>query len=94
MATDDPPTLATLVQLRKAAGLNQDEAGDRLGLSGAKRRTSVSDWETGKSRPGVKHRADFVDYFLDALRLRRDPERMASVWTHIMVEIVGMEAVE
>ena len=41
-----------------------------------------------------KHRADFVDYLLDALRLRRDPERMASVWTHIMVEIVGLEAVE
>ena len=89
MATDDPQILTVLVQLRKAAGLNQAEAGTRLGLTGEKRRSTVSDWETRKSQPSIKHRADFVGYLLDALLLRRDPERMASVWTDIMVEIWG-----
>ncbi len=85
MAIDNPPTPVILAALRKRVGLSQDQAGARLGLIGAKRRTSVSNWETEKSNPSAKHRIHFIGYLLDILRLRRDPQLFAEIWTHIMV---------
>jgi transcriptional regulator with XRE-family HTH domain len=74
-----------LAELRRQANLNQDQAAEHLGLTGTKRRDSVSKYELGISRPGPARRTRFILYLLDILGLRDNPSEFEELWEEVMV---------
>ena len=74
-----------LAELRRQAGLSQDQAAEHLGLTGKKRRDSVSNYELAVSRPGPDKRTRFIIYLLDVLGLRDNPSEFSKIWDDVMV---------
>ena len=74
-----------LAELRRRADLSQDQAAEHLGLTGAKRRDTVSNYELGYSRPGRARRTRFILYLLDILGLRDNPSEFSQIWDEVMV---------
>jgi transcriptional regulator with XRE-family HTH domain len=77
------PKCTVLQRLREAARLSQCQVAAHFNL---RDRRSIGAWETGKSRPHVRHREQFRRYLLDALGLRPHPQLFLRIWQEIMVE--------
>ena len=82
MNTYESPTLKILAQLRRDAGLTQEQV--RVYFN-RKNKDSVSQWENGKTRPKEGLRPKFIGYLLDMLGLRRQPEDFFDIWQKVMV---------
>lgn len=72
--------------LREENGLSQTTAARYCGLLGRQGRLTIGAWERGEYAPNEsRRRTAFIRYLWDHLRLRREPERFAKLWT-ILVE--------
>lgn len=83
----DTQVLSTLVELRKAVGLRQEDAGEILGVN----RKAISSWETGKSIPEKRHRTLFLKYLLEDLNLQDNRDVFESIWQEIAEELWSWE---
>ncbi len=80
----DVQVVAVLAELRKAAGLSQDEAGRAAGFAdSAKPRDAISGWERGMYPPADWRRGEFMLYLWDTLQLHRNPARFCEVWRDV-----------
>src|SRR5262245_35551283 len=79
--------LETLVNLRKHAGLSQDEAAEIIGV----RRKAVSSWETGTAIPEKRHRFPFLRYVLESLGLKNDVDTFKHLWEEIAIALWDWE---
>ena len=78
----DPQKLDMLVELRKKAKVSQGQAASFFEM---KNYGSIANWETGKSKPRVSRRPDFIIYLIDKLGLRQDYEQFHKIWQEVMV---------
>lgn len=78
----DPQKLDMLVELRKKAKVSQGQAASFFEM---KDYGSIANWETGKSKPRVSRRPDFIIYLIDKLGLRHDYEQFLKIWHEVMV---------
>lgn len=82
----EPLRLQVLSQLRAAAGLSQEEAARRCGLTTANGRRTFAAWEQGKSRPRRSNQAALLVYLLRDLSLRHDLDRFDDIYAILMDE--------
>lgn len=87
----DSQRLDILRVLREQCGLSQTTAARYCGLAGRQARLTLGAWERGDYAPNEsRRRAALIRYLWDHLRLRREPERFAALWT-ILVEAWGWD---
>lgn len=87
----DSQRLEILRVLREQCGLSQTTAARYCGLAGRQARLTLGAWERGDYAPNEsRRRAALIRYLWDHLRLRREPDRFAALWT-ILVEAWGWD---
>ena len=72
-----------LVLFRKQANLSQRQAAAFFDMT---RYGSLADWESGKSKPRVTRRPQFIVYLIDKLGLRNNYQQFLEIWNDVMVE--------
>jgi tetratricopeptide (TPR) repeat protein/transcriptional regulator with XRE-family HTH domain len=80
--------LCILADLRREAGLSQQEMARLCGLHGRRSYQTAGAWERGDYAPDPQRRTNFIHYLWDSLGLRRVPQRFEEVWA-ILVEAWG-----
>ena len=79
----DPQKLDMLIELRKKANVSQSQAAEFFEM---KNYGSIANWESGRSKPWVSRRPDFIIYLIDKLGLRHDYQHFLNIWDEVMVE--------
>ena len=74
--------IQTLVELRKRAGLTQEQTAQILGIG----RRTVTDWESGKATPHKSRADSFLKYLLDDLGLADDLSRFYHIWEIVCID--------
>ena len=84
----DPQKLDRLIQLRKKAKVSQAEAASFFDM---KNYGSIANWESGRSKPWVSRRPDFIIYLIDKLGLRQEYPQFLELWNEVIVEEWGWD---
>lgn len=78
-------TLRVLINLRTAAKISRNKAGELLGLDGKHCRKTVKQWETGEAVPPESRRREKFQYYMRDYLAVTKPKEFFSIWKKIMV---------